>query len=205
MRVASLLAALLLSTLCPRPASALLVTLSQAELLAAVEVTTLFGGNGHVVSRAADGDGVLFTIEGGTTDFGKVALRVLLSGAARDLTPYDAFALHFEVVSAPNPVELNPFVFTGASGTQFYQDVPGVKTQGASFTSFVPLAGISQPQNGHSLGFQYFTAGDVFSPPAQTVQIRVSSVLAPEPAAWALLLLGLPLLARARVESPRRL
>jgi hypothetical protein len=121
---------------------------------------------------------------------------VLLSGAARDLSLYDAFGLHFEVVAAPNPVELNPFVFTGTSGTQFYQDVPGVKGQGASFTSYVPLAGISQPQNGHSLGFQYFTAGNVLEPPAQLVQIRVSPVSTPEPAAWALLLLAAPLFAR---------
>jgi hypothetical protein len=200
MRVASLLAAFLLAIACARSASATIITLSQAELLAAVEVTTLFGGNGHVVSRVADGDGVLFTIQGGTIDFGKVALRVLLSEAARDLSGYDAFGLRFDVVSAPNPVELNPFVFTGTSGTQFYQDVPGVKVQGDSFTSFVPLAGISQPQNGHSLGFQYFTAGDVLEPPAQLVQIRVSPV--PEPGMAALLLVALPLLARAAIARP---
>jgi hypothetical protein len=195
MRVTSLFAALLLATLCARPASATTITLSQAELLAAVEVTTLFGGNGQVVSRVADGDGVLFTIQGGTIDFGKVALRVLLSGAARDLSGYEAFGLRFDVVSAPNPVELNPFVFTGTSGTQFYQDVPGVKVQGDSFTSFVPLAGISQPQNGHSLGFQYFTAGNVLEPPAQLVQIRVSPVPVPEPRTWRFLLFTLLLVA----------
>jgi hypothetical protein len=201
MRVASLLAAVLLSTLIARPAAALLVTLSQAELLAAQEVTTLFGGNGQVLSRVADGNGVLFTIQGGTIDYGKVALRLLLTGSARDLSGYDAFALHFEVVSAPNPVELNPFVFTGNAGTQFYQDVPGVKVQGDSFTSLVPLAGISQPTLGHSLGFQYFTAGDVLEPLSQTVQIRVSPVLAPEPGAWALLLCALPLLASSRLSA----
>lgn len=199
MRVTSLFAALLLSTLCARPASATIITLSQAELLAAVEVTTLFGGNGNVVNRVADGDGVLFTIQGGTIDFGKVALRVLLAGAARDLSGYDAFGLRFDVVSAPNPVELNPFVFTGTSGTQFYQDVPGVKVQGDSFTSFVPLAGILQPQNGHSLGFQYFTAGNVLEPPAQLVQIRVSPV--PESRTWLLLWFTLWLV--PRVKRPR--
>ena len=184
------------ATLCAAPARALIITLSQADLLAAEEVTTLFGGNGHVVSRVADGDGVLFEIQGGTIDFGKVALRVLLSGAERDLSGYDQFGLRIEIVSAPNPVEINPFVFTGSQGTQFYQDVPGVKVQGDSFTSFVPLAGISQPTNGHSLGFQYFTAGDILEPEAQTVLIRVSPI--PEPSVLALALGGLPLLARRR-------
>ncbi len=199
MRLASLLVGLVFSTLVAAPAGALIVTLSQAELLAAEDVTALFGGNGHVVSRVADGDGVLFEIQGGTVDYGKVALRFLLSGAQRDLTGYDDFGLRIEIVSAPNPVEINPFVFTGSQGTQFYQDVPGVKVQGDSFSSFVPLAGISQPSNGHSLGFQYFTAGNVLEPAAQTVSIRVSPILAPEPSAGALLLLALPLLVRPGV------
>ena len=200
MGVPSLLAAfVLVSTLFSAPARALIVTLSQADLLAAEEVTTLFGGNGHVVSRVADGDGVLFEIQGGTVDFGKVALRVLLTGTDIDLSGYDEFGLRIEIVSAPNPVEINPFVFTGSQGTQFYQDVPGVKVQGDSFTSFVPLAGISQPTNGHSLGFQYFTAGDVLEPEAQTVLIRVSPV--PEPSAWVLALLALPWLARRMPPS----
>lgn len=191
MRARSLLACFVLaSTLLAAPARALVITLSQADLLAAEEVTRLFGGNGHVVSRVADGDGVLFEIQGGTVDFGKVALRVLLSGAERDLTGYDEFGLRIEIVSAPNPVEINPFVFTGSQGTQFYQDVPGVKVQGDSFTSFVPLAGISQPTNGHSLGFQYFTAGDVLEPEAQTVLIRVSPL--PEPSVLALAIVALP-------------
>jgi len=199
MCVSARLAVLLFSTLLAAPASALIVTLSQAELLAAQDVTALFGGNGHVVSRVADGDGVLFEIQGGTIDYGKVALRFLLTGAQRDLTGYDEFGLRIEIVAAPSPVEINPFVFTGSQGTQFYQDVPGVKVQGDSFTSFVPLAGISQPSNGHSLGFQYFTAGDVLEPAAQTVSIRVSPLLAPEPSVWALALVALPLLVRPGV------
>ena len=209
MRASSLLAAVVLaSTLLATPARALIITLSQADLLAAEEVTALFGGNGHVVSRVADGDGVLFEIQGGTVDYGKVALRVLLSATESDLTGYDAFGLRIEIVAAPNPVEINPFVFTGSQGTQFYQDVPGVKVQGDSFTSFVPLAGISQPTNGHSLGFQYFTAGDVLEPEAQTVLIRVSPILVPEPSVLALALVALPwlvvrrrwMVAQARIE-----
>ena len=35
-------------------------------------------------------------IQGGTIDYGKVALRSGLTGAQRDLTPYDAFGLHIE-------------------------------------------------------------------------------------------------------------
>jgi hypothetical protein len=186
----------LFSALLAARADALTVTLSQAQLLAMEEVTTLFGGNGHVVSRVADGNGVLFEIQGGTVDFGKVALRFRLSGAARDLTAYDDFGIQIDVVSAPNPVEINPFVFTGSQGQIFHQDVPGVKVQGDSFTSFVPLAGISQLNNADSLGFQYFTAGDVLEPASQTVQIRVSPILAPEPSGLALWLAGLPLLLR---------
>lgn len=190
MRVAALLAAIALSTLAPRPVGALSVTLTQAELLAAADITPLFGGNGAVVSRVADGSGVLFEIQGGTIDYGKVALRFLLSGSARDLSGYDAFGLQFEIVSAPNPVEVNPFVTTGSNGGHFYQDVPGVKTQGAVFTSYVPLAGIAEPTLGHGLGFQYFTAGDVLEPAAQRVWIRVTPL--PEPSAG--LLAGIALL-----------
>jgi hypothetical protein len=185
MRVAHLLAAVALSALAARPAAGLSLTLTQAELLSAADVTTLFGGNGYVVSRVADGPGVLFDIQGGTIDYGKVALRFLLSGSARDLSGYDDFGLQFEIVSAPNPVELNPFVTTGADGIHFYQDVPGVKVQGDVFTSHVPLAGISERSNGHALGFQYFTAGDVLEPAAQRVSIRVTP-LVPEPSAWLL-------------------
>jgi hypothetical protein len=200
MGAARLGALVLFSALSASAAGALTLTLSQAELLAAEEVTTLFGGNGVVLSRVADGDGVLFEIQGGTIDYGKVALRVLLSGAERDLSGYDAFGLQIEIVSAPNPVEINPFVFTGNAGTLFYQDVPGVKVQGDSFTSFVSLTGISQPANGHSLGFQYFTAGGVLEPEAQTVRIRVSPIpiQTPEPSLWALALVALPWLARRR-------
>ena len=203
----SLRVLLFLSALAATPATALTITLTQAQLLAAEEVTTQFGGNGHVVSRAADGDGVLFTIQGGTTDFGKVALRFRLAGSARDLTAYDQFGLRIEIVSAPNPVEINPFVLTGNGGTQFYQDVPGVKVQGDGFTSFVPLAGILQKNNADSLGFQYFTAGNIVNPAAQLVQIRVSPL--PEPPPWALALFAAPLLvrrgaARYNLRSPRR-
>lgn len=202
MRVASLLAAIALSTLAPRPADALSVTLTQAELLAAADITPLFGGNGFVVSRVADGPGVLFEIEGGTIDYGKVALRFLLSGSARDLSGYDDFGLTFEIVSAPNPVEVNPFVTTGSTGTHFYQDVPGVKVQGDVFTSYVPLAGISEPSNGHGLGFQYFTAGDVLEPAAQRVWIRVTP-LVPEPPAWLLASLALGVAALRRRPAGR--
>jgi hypothetical protein len=170
------------------------VTLTQAQLLAAEEATTQFGGNGQILSRAADGAGVLYTIQGGTIDFGKVAARVRLGGA--DLTGYTSFGLLIDVVSAPNPVEINPFIQTGTTGGLFAQDVPGVKLQGDSFASFVDLSGVSQLDNTFALGFQYFTAGDVELPPAQTVVIRVSPV--PEPGTGLLLALGLAGLAARR-------
>lgn len=178
------------------PVGAATITLSQSQLLGAEEVTALFGGNGQVLSGVADGDGVLFEIEGGTIDYGKVALRVQLFGA--DLTAYDDFGLHIEIVTAPNPVEVNPFVLTGSAGTIFTQDLPGVKNEGDGFDSFVPLGGVAELDNVHSLGFQYFTAGDIETPDAQTVLIRVSpipgadtAVVVPEPASFVLATLGL--------------
>jgi hypothetical protein len=173
-------------------AGAATVTLSQAQLLEADEVTTEFGGNGHVVSRVAEDVGVLFEIEGGTIDFGKVALRVLTNGA--DLTRFSEFGLRIEVVSAPNPVEVNPFILTGSIGSIFHEDEPGVKMEGELFDSFVPLAGVPDTDHTFALGFQYFTAGDVIEPPAQTVLLRVSPIpgasIVPEPATVLLLTLG---------------
>lgn len=163
------------------------VTLTQVQLLSAEEVTTQFGGNGQILSRVADGAGVLYTIQGGTIDFGKVSAQVRLGGA--DLSGYDRFGLQIDIVSAPNPVEINPFILTGSVGGLFAQDVPGVKVQGDSFASYVDLTGVSQLDDTFALGFQYFTAGDVEMPPAQTVMIRVSPV--PEPGAGLLLGLGL--------------
>ena len=174
-------------------AAATTVTLSQSQLLAAEETTTLFGGNGQVLSRVADGSGVLFEIQGGTIDFGKVALRSGLFGA--DLTAYSEFGLRIEVVSAPNPVEVNPFILTGSAGTIFTQDAPGVKSEGDIFDSFVPLAGVAQLDDTHSLGFQYFTAGDIEQPAAQTVLLLVSPIpgaaVIPEPSTAGLTALGL--------------
>ena len=100
------------------------------------------------------------------------------------------------MVSAPNPVEVNPFIQTGSAGTIFNQDVPGVKVQGDSFVSFVPLAGVAQLDNAFAIGFQYFTAGGVVTPPAQTVLIRVSPV--PEPGTLLLAGLGLAALGARR-------
>ncbi len=97
-------------------------------------MTAFFGGNGQVLSRTADGDGVLFEIDGGTIDYGKVAVRLRLNGA--DLTAYDDFGLHFDVVSAPNPMLANPFVQTGLLGTIFNEYVSGDVVQG-------PLRGLN--------------------------------------------------------------
>lgn len=156
------------------PAAATTVTLSQAQLLGLSEVTAFFGGNGQVLSRTADGGGVLFEIQGGTIDYGKVALRLLLNGA--DLTPYDDFGLHVDVLSAPDPVEVNPFVQTEPTGTNFVEDVPGAKVAGDSFDSFVSLVGVTALEDAYALGFQYFTSVGVVDPPAQVALIRVSPI-----------------------------
>ena len=176
-----------LGLLLAAPVGATTLTLSQAQLLSVEEVTSLFGGNGQILSRVADGAGVLYTIQGGTIDFGKVAARSRQGGA--DLTGYDLFGLQIDIVSAPNPVEINPFIQTGPSGGTFTQDIPGVKVQGDSFTSYIDLSGVSQLNNSFALGFQYFSAGNVVQPPAQTVMIRVSPV--PEPSTEWLVALGL--------------
>jgi hypothetical protein len=184
-------------------ADALPVTLSQVQLLTASDITPLFGGNGSVIGRVADGDGVLFEIEGGTIDYGKVAVRLVLYPA--DLGAFESFGLRIEIVSAPAPVEINPFLQTGPTGGNFAQAVPGAKQQGDAFDSFVPLAGVPQLASGFALGFQYFTAGDVLEPPAQTVRIRVSPIPGaatvepiPEPAPLLLAALGVSALALAR-------
>jgi hypothetical protein len=80
------------------------------------------------------------------------------------------------VVSAPDPVEVNPFVQTGPTGTVFTENEPGVKVQGDAFDSFVPLAGVGELDTGFGLGFQYFTAGDVLEPESQLVLLRVSPI-----------------------------
>jgi hypothetical protein len=198
--VAGVLAA---AVLLASAAGATTLTLSQSQLVATNDVTSLFGGNGEVLSQTLDGDGVLFEIQGGTIDYGKVALRLRLFGA--DLSAYSSFGLHVEIVSAPNPVEVNPYVQTGPTGSVFTQDVPGVKTQGDAFDTLVPLDGVQQLGDGYALGFQYFTAGGVVDPPAQTVLIRISPipgadtlVLAPEPTTLLLTALGVASLGLAR-------
>jgi len=186
---ATLIAGLLLAP-CVRARAASIFTPTQQQLLNAQEVTVLFGGNGSVLSRTPDGSGVLFEIAGGTIDFGKVALRILGGG---NVSGYDAYGVHVDIVLAPNPVEINPFIQTGPTGSTFVQDVPGVKVQGDSFDTIVPLAGVPNLDNVFGFGFQYFTAGNVVNPPAQTVWIRVSPI--PELSPLAAIGLGLALLA----------
>ncbi len=175
-----------------------LFTPTQQQLLSASDVTTLFGGNGSIVSRTPDGSGVLYQIAGGTTDFGKVAARVR---GPFDFSPYDAYALHIDIVLAPNPVEINPFIQTGPLGLLFVQSVPGVKQQGDSFDAFVPFAGVADINNVFAFGFQYFTAGDVVDPPGQTVLLRVSPIPEPSPAALVGLGVGLLALRRRRFHA----
>lgn len=153
------------------PAGATSLTLSQEQLLTLEDVTSFFGGNGEILSRTASGDGVLFEIAGGTIDYGKVAGRWRIGGA--DLTPYDAFGLHMEIVQAPAALLINPFVQTGPSGYQFFEDVSGDRVQGDAWDGVVSLSGLPYLDVGYALGFQYFTAGGVEMTPAQTVQVRI--------------------------------
>ncbi len=215
MRILDCLSVLASALLLAGPAGATTVTLSQEQLLAAEEITGFFGGNGQILSRTADGDGVLFEIEGGTIDYGKVAARLRLGGA--DLTAYSDFGLHVDVVSAPNPIELNAFIQTGITGTIFHEDVPGEFGQGAVFDSVVPLLDVEQLDQTFALGFQYFTASGVIDPLAQTVLLRISPLAGaeyavpasdpnpmPEPTTGLLMTLGLGALCRQRHSGRRR-
>lgn len=199
--------ALALSLLVARPAGATTLTLSQDQLFALDDITSFFGGNGRITDRTLDRDGVLFEIEGGTIDYGKVAARARFGRV--DFTPYDAFGLHVEVVAAPNPVEVKPFAQTESLGLTFVEDSPGEKVQGDAFDSFVPLVGVPHLDWGYALGFQYFTAGGVENPTAQTVQLYVAPVagadvivIVPEPTTGLLVTLGV-LAVTARSRSSR--
>ena len=195
---ASLIAALVLAP-AVRARAVTIFTPTQQQLLNAQEVTILFGGNGSVLSRTPDGSGVLYEIAGGTTDFGKVALRISGGG---DLSGFDAYGVHIDIVLAPSPVEINPFIQTGPTGSTFVQDVPGVKIQGDSFDSLVSLSGVPNIDNVFGFGFQYFTAGNAVNPPAQTVWIRVSPI--PETSPLAAIGVGLALLASSRQRNSTR-
>jgi len=188
-----LIALVLAGAAAGRASAASYFTPTQQELLNADDVTVQFGGNGSILSATADGDGVLFEIAGGTIDFGKVAARVR---GPRDLSAFDGYALHIDVVLAPNPVEVNPFILTGSNGQLFVQDVPGVKQQGDSFDTLVPFAGVQNIDDVYGFGFQYFTAGNIETPFAQTVTIRVTPI--PEPSSAVLLVAGLMALALRR-------
>ena len=128
-----------------------------------------------------------------------------------DLTPYDAFGLHFEIVSATLPVAINPFVQTGSSGLNFYESVNDT-SEGEAFDATVPLAGLSELTLGYALGFQYFTLADTELPPAQDVLIYVAPlsgaeelgsvpVPVPEPGPALLVAAGLLCLGAARAGS----
>jgi hypothetical protein len=198
--VALLVAALAGGSLTGAASAATYFTPTQQELLAVQDITELFGGNGSILSATADGDGVVFEIAGGTVDFGKVAARVL---GPRDLSGFDGYALQVEIVLAPYPVEVNPFIQTGSSGQLFVQDIPGVKQQGDTFVSIVPFAGVANIDHVYGFGFQYFTAGDIEMPLAQNVTLRITPI--PEPSTAALAGVGtcaLALLRRRGCSSP---
>lgn len=149
---------------------------SPQQLFDADDVTLEFGGNGMVLDRQLSGQGVVFEIENGTTDFGKVSLQIRQS---IDLSAFDSYSLYVEVLSAEAAVEVNPFVRTGNTGLGFFEVKPGSKVEGDSFLASVPLAGLEEIDNVYSYGFQCFTAGDIVDPVAQRVVLRVSAI--PEP------------------------
>jgi hypothetical protein len=190
------------------------VTLSQDQLLSAQDATTIFGGNGEIVSRTADAGGVLFEIETSTIDFGKVALRLLLNGA--DLSAYDAYGLHFDLVSVPNPIVVTSYV--QRNGASFAEAVSGDQEEGDSLDVVLALSGTGYDDVAY-LGFQVFAAGGLEEPPAQTLLLRVSPLAGadavvplptepppPVPEPGTLLLLGLSALALGgpRIRAARR-
>lgn len=191
------------------PAAALTVTLSQAQLLAIGDATIDFGGNGGIVDRTADGDGVLFELEGSTIDFGKVAAR-LYTGLA-DLNAYDGFGFHFDIVLASDPIVSTAYI--QRSGAAFQEAVSPDQMQGDSYDVVLDMTGVDYSSVAY-LGFQVFAAGGIEEPPAQTILLRVSPLAGaeivvpgggsvPEPARIALLALAgaAALASRAR---PRR-
>ena len=97
---------------------------------------------------------------------------------------------------AANPVEINPYIQTGDQGQDFFEDEPGVKSEGDAFESFVLLTGITNIDEVFGFGFQYFTAGDITEPAEQTVLIRITPI--PEASTAVMIAMGLGGLALAR-------
>jgi hypothetical protein len=173
-------------------------TPTQQQLFDAEDITSEFGGNGQVLSRSLDGAGVRYEIQGGTIDFGKVALRI---EGQQDLSDFNAYGLHIEILTAANSVEINPYIQTGDQGQDFFEDEPGVKSQGDAFDSYVSFAGIPNIDDVFGVGFQYFTAGDVGAPTEQIVLIRITPI--PEPSTATLIAIGISCLALTRRDPLR--
>ncbi|HKJ23981.1 MAG TPA: hypothetical protein VKB65_04110 [Myxococcota bacterium] len=175
------------------PARALSITFSQTQLLEVLDATTDFGGNGGIVSRTVDGDGVLFELQGSTIDFGKVAARIFLSLA--DLNAYDAFGFHFDIVLAENPIVTTAYI--QRQGKSFQEAVSADHAQGDAYDVVLPMT--LDYSNVLYLGYQVFAAGGIEEPPAQTLLLRVSPLAGavavptgdvPEPGPAVLLALG---------------
>ena len=158
--------------------AALIFGPTQQQLFNADDVTVAFGGNGEVLSRSLQGEGVLYELQSGTTDFGKVSLEIL---DPSDLSTFEAYGLSIEFLSASEAVEINPFVRTGPTGLNFFEKKPGVKEEGDLFVTLMPLSGLAEIDTVYSYGFQVFTAGDVISPVSQRVTIRVTAIPEPSP------------------------
>jgi hypothetical protein len=189
------------------PAAALTLTLSQAQLLTIGDATTDFGGNGGIVSRSADGDGVLFELEQSTIDFGKVAARLFANHA--DLNAYDGFGFHFDIVLAPDPIVSTAYI--QRYGAVFQEAVSPDQMQGDSYDVVLDMTGVDYGDVAY-LGFQVFAAGGLEEPPAQTILLRVSPLagaeafvpgeVVPEPSVLVLLALGGSMTVRRRALRP---
>ena len=174
---------------------------SQEDLLALTGPLSGWGApaDSDLNSSAADGaDGVLFSVDLGTGEYGKLPLG---KDKSLNWSAYDTIWLKVDVVSATGGtglVELNPFIQSGGGWT--FSEYKSGMTIGAGQSMILQwdISGIATRDQIKRFGFQMFQGGDVQNPASVLdAEVRVTAI--PEPATLSLLALaGLPLLRRRR-------